>query len=113
MKIRFVVVNKELIEVVREKTDALADAVNKGKLDLVDAITEQLSVLTESCNSLDLSEKEWRLFLEEKRAKRPELDSSYLLSGDFCKSLFPTIVSDDYVLELPIDGDDEEENFDV
>jgi hypothetical protein len=69
--------------------------------------------LTADCRSIDLSEDEWRTFLNEIRAKNPDLKSNYLLPGDICTALFSTIEDGDYVLELPIDGDMEEENVDV
>jgi len=79
----------------------------------VDAATAHLLELTVNCRSIDLSEDEWRTFLNEIRAKNPEFESNYLLPGDICVSLFPTIAAGDYVLELPIDGDMEEEEVDV
>lgn len=70
--------------------------------------------LTVDCRSIELSEEEWRAFLSEIRAKNPEFESSYLLPGTICAPLFPNLsVADDYVLELPIDGDMEEEEANV
>ena len=113
MKIRFAIVNSDLLEQVRAEVDVLLHAVNSGDMDGVDAATGHLLKLTVDCRSIDLSEDEWRTFLNEIRAKNPEFESNYLLPGDVCGSLFPTITAGDYVLELPIDGDMEEEKVDV
>jgi len=83
-------------------------------MDGVDASTARLLELTVDCRSIELSEEEWRAFLSEIRAKNPEFESSYLLPGTICAPLFPNLsVADDYVLELPIDGDMEEEEANV
>ena len=113
MKIRFAIVNSDLLAQVRAEVDVLLHAVNSGDMDGVDAATAHLLKLTVDCRSIDLSEDEWRTFLNEIRVKNPEFKSNYLLPGDICAPLFPTIGASDYVLELPIDGDMEEEEADV
>jgi len=113
MKIRFAIVSSALLAQVRAEIDILLRAVNAGDMDGVDAATERLLGLTVDCRSIDLSEDEWRTFLKEIRAKNPEFESNYLLPGEVCVSLFPTITAGDYVLELPIDGDMGEEEVDV
>ena len=113
MKIRFAIVSPGLLAQVRAEVDVLLRAVNAGDMDRVDAATAHLLELTVNCRSIDLSEDEWRTFLNEIRAKNPEFESNYLLPGDICVSLFPAITAGDYVLELPIDGDMEEEEVDV
>ena len=113
MKIRFAIVNSDLLAQVRAEVDVLLHAVNSGDMDGVDAATAHLLKLTVDCRSIDLSEDEWRTFLNEIRVKNPEFKSNYLLLGDICAPLFPTIAAGDYVLELPIDGDMEEEKVDV
>lgn len=113
MKIRFAIVNSDLLAQVRAEIDVLLHAVNTGDMDGVDAATAHLLKLTFDCRSIDLSEDEWRTFLNGIRVKNPEFKSNYLLPSDICAPLFPTIAYGDYVLELPIDGDMEEEKFDV
>ena len=113
MKIRFAIVNSDLLAQVRTEVDVLLHAVNSGDMDGVDSATAHLLKLTVDCRSTDLSEDEWRTFLNEIRVKNPDFKSNYLLSGDICAPLFPAIADGDYVLELPIDGDMEEENVDV
>ena len=113
MKIRFAIVNSDLLAQVRAEVDVLLHAVNSGDMDGVDAATAHLLKLTVDCRSIDLSEDEWRTFLNEIRVKNPDFKSNYLLPGDICAPLFPTIGASDYVLELPIDGDMEEEEADV
>lgn len=113
MKIRFAIVSSDLLAQVRAEVDVLLRAVNAGDLDGVDAATAHLLKLTVNSRSLDLSEDEWRTFLNEIRVKNPEFKSNYLLPGDICVPLFPTIATGDYVLELPIDEDLEEEKIDV
>ena len=113
MKIRFAIVSPGLLAQVRAEVDILLCAVNAGDMDGVDAATAQLLELTVDCRSTDLSVDEWRTLLNEIRAKNPEFESNYLLPGDVCGSLFPTISAGDYVLELPIDGDMGEEEVDV
>ena len=114
MKIRFAIVNSDLLAQVRAEVDVLLHAVNVGDMDGVDASTARLLELTVDCRSIELSEEEWRAFLSEIRAKNPEFESSYLLPGTICAPLCPNLsVADDYVLELPIDGDMEEEEANV
>lgn len=113
MKIRFAIVSPDLLAQVRAEVDTLLRAVNAGDMDGVDAATARLLELTVDCRSIDLSEDEWQTFLNEIRAKNSEFESSYLLPGEVCISLFPTITAGDYVLELPIDGDMGEEEVDV
>jgi hypothetical protein len=113
MRIRFAIVSSDLLSQVRTDVDILLRAVNAGDMDGVDAATEHLLELTVDCRSIDLSEDEWRTFLNEIRAKNPAFESSYLLPGEVCAPLFPTITAGDYVLELPIDGDMGEEEVDV
>ena len=113
MKIRFAIVNSDLLAQVRTEVDVLLHAVNSGDMDGVDSVTAHLLKLTVDCRSIDLSEDEWRTFLNEIRVKNPDFKSNYLLPGDICAHLFPEISDGDYVLELPIDGDMEEEKVDV
>jgi hypothetical protein len=113
MKIRFAIINSDLLEQVRAEIDILLRAINAGDMDGVDAATEHILGLTVDCRSIDLSENEWRTFLNEIRENNPEFESSYLLPGEVCTSLFPTITAGEYVLELPIDEDMGEEEVDV
>ena len=113
MKIRFAIVSSDLLAQVRAEVAILLGAVNAGDMDGVDAATAQLVELTVDCRSIDLTENEWRTFLNEIRAKNPEFESNYLLPGEVCVSLFQTITDGDYVLELPIDGDMGKEEVDV
>jgi hypothetical protein len=113
MKIRFAIVSPDLLAQVRAEVDILLRAVNAGDMDGMDAATAQLVELTVDCRSIDLPEQEWRTLLNGIRAKNPEFESNYLLPGQDCVSLFPTITAGDYVLELPIDGDTGEEEVDV
>ena len=113
MKIRFAIVNSDLLAQVRTEVDVLLHAVNSGDMDGVDSATAHLLKLTVDCRSIDLSEDEWRTFLNEIRVKNPDFKSNYLLPSNICAHLFPEISDGDYVLELPIDGDMEEEKVDV
>lgn len=113
MKIRFAIVNSDLLAQVRAEVDVLLHAVNSGDMDGVDSATAHLLKLTVDCRSIDLSEDEWRTFLNEIRVKNPDFKSNYLLPSDICAALFPEIADGDYVLELPIDGDMEGESVDV
>ena len=113
MKVRLTIVGSDLLAQVRAGIDVLLSAVNAGDMDGVDAATTLLLKLTADCSSIDLSEDEWRKFLNEIRVKNPDFKSNYLLPGDICAHLFPEISDGDYVLELPIDGDMEEEKVDV
>ena len=113
MRIRFAIVSSDLLAQVRAEVDVLLRAVNTGNMDGVDAATAHLLKLTVDCRSIDLSEDEWRTFLNEIRVKYPDFESNYLLPGTICEPLFPAITAGDYVLELPIDGDMEEEEANV
>ena len=114
MKIRFAIISHDLLAQVRAEVDVLLHAVNVGDMDGVDASTTRLLELTVNCRSIELSEQEWRAFLNEIRVKNPEFESSYLLPGTICAPLFPSVsVAGDYVLELPVDFDIEDEEVNV
>lgn len=108
MKIRFAIINPAILSTVQSEVDVLARAVNAGDMTAVDAATEKLLDLTADCHSIDLNMKEWRAFLAEIRKRNPKFKSSYLLSGEQCASIFPALSKDDFVLELPMDGDDDD-----
>lgn len=109
MKTRFAIVRPDVLSQVRAEVDMLRRAVNTGDMDGVDAATEKLLALTTDGRSVDLSEEEWRVFLEGTRSRNPEFQSNYLLSGEVCVDIVPTVAANDYVLELPIDGVAEKE----
>ena len=113
MKIRFAVVNPEMLVQVRAEVEMLRSAVDTGDMDSVDATTAKILALTVGCRSVDLSEEEWRVFLKGVRSENPAFQSNYLLPGEVCTAIFPTVTPSDVVLELPIDGDLEKEPADV
>jgi hypothetical protein len=110
MKIRFSIISPDILAQVRSEVDMLLSAVNAGDMEGVDIATEKLWVLTADCHSVGLSEEEWRVFLDGIRSKNPAFKSSYILPGLVCATIFPTVTANDYVLELPIDGDAGEED---
>lgn len=91
----------------------LRRAVNAGDMDGVDAVTAKLLALTTDCRSVDLSEEEWRVFLGGLRSRNPAFQSTYLLPGEICADILPAVAANDFVLELPIDGEAETEITDV
>jgi len=105
MKIRFTVVSPEINAQVRVEVEMLRDAVNIGDMDSADVATKKLLALTVDCRSVDLSEEEWRVFLDGVRSRNSAFQSNYLLRGEICADILPTIDADDLVLELPIDGE--------
>ena len=109
MKIRFAIVTPDILAQVRADVDMLRSAVNAGDMDGVDAATAKLLALTTDCRSFDLSEEEWRVFLKGIRSRNPAFQSSYLLPGEVCADILPTVAANDFVLELPIDGEREKE----
>ena len=113
MKIRFSIISPDILTLVRSEVEMLLSAVDAGDMEGVDIATNNLLVLTADCHSVDLSEEEWRVFLDEIRSKNPEFKSSYILPGLACTTIFPTVTINDYVLELPIDGDEGEEDASV
>ena len=108
MKIRFAIISPAILSKVQSEVDVLAHAVNAGNMAAVDMATTKLLKLTDDCHSVDLTEKEWKEFLAEIRSNNPSFQSSYLLPGELCGSIFPTVANGDFVLELPMDGDDDE-----
>lgn len=113
MKIRMTIVGPEMATQVQSDVDTLRRAVDAGDMDGVDAATARLLQLTAACRSVDLSEPEWRTFTNEIRRGNPAFESSYLLPGEVCVSLFPTIGANEQVLELPVDGEMDEDETDV
>jgi len=113
MKIRFAIVSPDILAQVRAEVDMLRSAVNAGDMDGVDAATAKLLALTTDCRSVDLSEEQWRVFLEGFRSRNPAFQSNYLLPGELCAGIVPTVAANDFVLELPIDADSEKEGTGV
>jgi hypothetical protein len=109
MKIRLAIVSPDILAQVRAEVDTLRSAVNAGDMDGVDAATAKLLALTTDCRSFDLSEEEWRVFLQGVRSRNPTFRSNYLLPGEVCADILPTVAATDFVLELPIDGEAEKE----
>lgn len=109
MKIRFAIVRPDILVQVRAEVDMLQSAVNSGDMDGVDAATAKLVALTADCRSVDLPEEEWRAFLDGIRSRNPAFQSNYLLPGEVCADILPTVAANDFVLELPIDGEAEKE----
>ncbi len=107
MKIRFAIVRPEIHAPVHAEVDILQNAVNAGDMDGVDAATANLLALTADCQSVDLPEEEWRVFLEGIRSRNPAFQSNYLLPGEVCTDILRTVAANDFVLELPIDGEAE------
>jgi hypothetical protein len=107
------IVGPEMSVLVQSEVDVLRRAVNAGDMDGVDASTARLLRLTVDCRSIDLSEQEWQTFTNEIRRENPAFESNYLLPAEVCVSLFPTIRADEQVLELPIDGEMDEDEIDV
>lgn len=113
MKIRFSIISPDLLVEVRAGVEMLVQAVNVGDMDKMDNATTNLLSLTSACHSIELTEKEWRFFLDEIRSKNPAFQSGYLLPGEFFSSIFPAAAAGDYVLELPVDGGEDGEESDV
>jgi len=113
MKLRMTIVSPGIAGQVRAEVDMLRRAVDDGDLDRADAATARLLELTADCRSLDLSEEDWRAFMNAVRRGNPAFESSYLLPGEVCASLFPAITASEQVLELPIDGETGEDEVDV
>lgn len=103
MRIRFAIVSPDILAQVRAEINMLQHAVNSGDMDGVDDTTEKLLVLTTDCHSVDLTEEEWRVFLSKIRSSIPGFQSNYLLPGEVCVSILPTVTAQDSVLELPFD----------
>lgn len=113
MKIRMTLIGPYLAAEVQSEVDALRRAVDVGDMDAMDAATAWLLNITVDCESIDLSEEAWRTFTNEIRSKNPTFESNYLLPGEVCTSLFPTIKAGEQVLELPIDDETDEDEIDV
>lgn len=113
MKIRVSIISRDILAQVRSDVAMLLSAVDTGNMESVDIATDKLLVLTTDCRSVDLSEDEWRVFLDGIRSKNSAFKSNYILPGLVCADIFPTVTADDYVLELPIDGNAGEEDSSV
>ena len=113
MKIRFSIISPDILWQVRQEIEVLRNAVDSGDMDGVDASTAKLVSLTENCHSVDLTEKEWRVFMDRIRKQNPEFQSDYLLQGKVCAEILPAVDANDCVLELPIDEESEQEEPDV
>jgi hypothetical protein len=113
MKIRFIIVRPDILARVRAEVELLQSAVNAGDMDGVDTATAKLLEWTSDCQSVNLSEEKWRAFLNGIRSSNPAFQSNYLLPGDICVEILPTVTPNDFVLELPIDEEPGEEGSNV
>lgn len=113
MKIRFAILTPDILAQVRAEVEMLRDAVNTGNMDSADIATKKLLALTVDCRLVDLSEEQWRVFLDGVRSRNTAFQSNYLLRGEICADILPTVDANDLVLELPIDGEIEMEDVDV
>jgi hypothetical protein len=109
MKIRFAIVRPNILAQVRAEVDLLQRAVNAGDMDSVDTATAKLLAWTSDCQSVNLTEEKWHAFLNGIRSKNPAFQSNYLLPGEICVEILPTVAINDFVLELPIDEEPGEE----
>lgn len=103
MKIRLSIIQPDLLGQVRNEVEKLSNAVNAGDMTTVDESTDTLVALTANSESIELTEAEWRAFLDRIRSKQPTFQSYYLLPGNFCTDLLPSATASDWILELPID----------
>jgi len=103
VKIRLAIVSPDLLVDVSREVEMLRTAVNAGDMDAVDAVTATLLTMTARCRSVDLSEEEYREFLQGIRSSDPTFESTYLLPSELCATVLPTVATGDFVLELPID----------
>ena len=110
MKIRLSIVRPDILAQVRIAVSKLQKAIWAGDMDAADAATDKLISLTANCRSVDLSERDWRRFLSKIRNSDPSFESGYLLSGEICADILPTVTANDFVLELPIDSEETDEN---
>lgn len=100
MKVRFAIVGSDLLAQVRAEIDALLSAVNAGDMDGVDAATALLLKLSADCSSIDLSEDEWRKFLNKNSAEESRFQIQLSFAWRYLRPLFPAVAASDYVLEL-------------
>ena len=113
MKIRFAIIRPDILKQVSAEVNRLQSAVNAGDMDGVDAATAELLSWTSDCQSVDLPEEDWRAFLHRIRSKNPEFQSHYLLPGEICADILPSVAANDLVLELPVDEDPGKDGTDV
>ena len=105
MKIRFSIINPDVLAQVCCEVDKLSKAVNDGNMDGVDIATEKLLALTVDDPSVELSEADWHTLLHTLRSNNPTLESRYILPGALCTHILPAATAADQVLERPIAGD--------
>ena len=103
MKIRLSIIQPDLLGQVRNEVEKLSSAVNAGDMATVDESTDTLVALTANGESIELTEAEWRAFLDRIRSKQPTFQSNYLLPGDLCADILQTATASDWILELPIE----------
>ncbi|GIW92904.1 MAG: hypothetical protein KatS3mg110_0945 [Pirellulaceae bacterium] len=101
MKIRLAIIPPEYLPVVLRLTEDLRNAVNKGDMDAVDALTEKLLAVTATARSTDISEQEWRRFLSEVRARNEVFESNYVVAAQECVPFFPHAAAGTMVLQFP------------
>ncbi len=113
MRIRLSIIRPDVLGQVRNEVEDLRSAVNASDMDGVDAATAKLAALTAVCQSVYLTEEEWRVFLDGVRKRNPDFESNYLLPGEVCSEILPTVAANDCVLELPIDDESAKEESNV
>ncbi len=102
MKIRLAIIPPNNLDSIVHLASDLRCAVNAGDVDGVDAVTEQLMVVTTNMRSADISLKKWHKFLNEIRIKDATFQSDYIASGRFFSPFFPEATEETIVLQFPL-----------
>ncbi len=125
MKIKIALIPSEHNSKTQTLSSKLQNAMEAGEMSVVDQLTEELILLTESEYSLSLSEEYWHQLIEKVRATNDDFKSDYIMAkpqletiiaagvaeafADVSGVVEQALETDGVVLQLPF----EEEDVDV
>ena len=125
MKIKIALIPSEHNSKTQTLSSKLQNAMEAGEMSVVDQLTEELILLTESEYSLSLSEEYWHQLIEKVRATNDDFKSDYIMAKPQLETIIAAGVAESFadvsgVIELVLKADGvvlqlpfEEEDTDV
>ncbi len=122
MKIKIALIPSEHNSKTQTLSSKLQNAMEAGEMSVVDQLTEELILLTESEYSLSLSEEYWHQLIEKVRATNDDFKSDYIMAkpqletiiaagvaeafADVSGVVEQALETDGVVLQLPFEEED-------
>lgn len=97
MKIKIALIPSEHASKAQELSSKLQAAVEAGEMSAVDQLTEELISLTDSEQSLSLSEEDWHQLIEKVRTFDGDFKSNYIMAKPQLKTIIAADVVESFV----------------